>query len=82
MTLLSVPIELGGKWGGSAPTDALAVITRMREVCLSGVTDRQPAKLRVEGHTSGPPHMWLHKENPEIHGSSWTRSVCAIDEWA
>ena len=37
MTLLSAPLELGGEWGGSPPNDALAVISRMREVCLSGV---------------------------------------------
>jgi hypothetical protein len=34
MTLLSAPLELGGEWGGSPPNDALAVISRMREVCL------------------------------------------------
>ena len=68
MTLLSVPLELGGEWGGSPRNDAMAVISRMREVCLSGVrllSDRQPAKLRVDEHTSGLPHIWLHSENPE-----------------
>src|SRR5580700_5927640 len=68
MTLLSAPLELGGDWGGSPPNDARAVIARMREVCLSGVrllSDRQPAKLRVDNQTSGPPHIWLHDENPD-----------------
>jgi hypothetical protein len=68
MTLLSAPLELGGEWGGSPTNDARAVIARMREVCLSGVrllSDRQPAKLRVDNHTSGPPHIWLHDENPD-----------------
>ena len=68
VTLLSAPLELGGEWGGSPPNDALAVISRMREVCLSGVrllSDRQPAKLRVDEHTSGPPAIWLHDENPD-----------------
>jgi hypothetical protein len=68
VTLLSAPLELGGEWGGSPPNDALAVISRMREVCLSGVrllSDRQPAKLRVDEHTSGLPHIWLHDENPD-----------------
>jgi hypothetical protein len=68
MTLLSAPLELGGDWGGSPPNDARAVISRMREACLSGVrllSDRQPEKLRVDNHTSGLPHIWLHDENPD-----------------
>ena len=68
VTLFSAPLELGGAWGGSPPNDALAVISRMREVCLSGIrllSDRQPAKLRVDEHTSGPPAIWLHDENPD-----------------
>src|SRR5215831_3181896 len=68
MTLLSAPLELGGEWGGSPPNDAHVVISRMREVCLSGVrllSDRQPSKLRVDNHLSGPPHVWLHKENSD-----------------
>jgi hypothetical protein len=67
MTLLSAPLELGAEWNGSSPNDAFAVISRMREVCLSGVrllSDRQPAKLHVDDETSGPPHIWLHDENP------------------
>ena len=69
MTLLSAPLELGGEWGGSAPNDAFAVISRMREVCLSGVrllSDLQPAKLRVDDHTSGSPYVWLHDEKPDM----------------
>jgi hypothetical protein len=69
MTLSSAPLQLGGEWGGSPPNDALAVISRMREVCLSGVrllSDRQPAKLRVDNHPSGLPHIWLHKEESDI----------------
>jgi hypothetical protein len=68
MTLFSAPLELGGDWEGSPPNDARAVISRMREVCLTGVrllSDQQPAKLRVDEHTSGPPHIWLHDENPD-----------------
>jgi hypothetical protein len=68
MTLLSAPLELGGEWGGSPPNDALVVISRMREVCLSGVrllSERQPAKLRVDNQPSGLPHIWLHKDNPD-----------------
>ena len=68
MTLLSAPLELGGEWGSSRPNDVLAVVSRMREVCLSGVrllSDQQAAKLRVENHSSGPPHIWLHKEQSD-----------------
>ena len=81
MTLLSAPLELGGEWGGSPPHDALAVISRMREVCLSGVrllSDRQPAKLRVDDHTSGPPHIWLHEENPD---TAWIVVDIGARDW-
>jgi hypothetical protein len=67
-TLLSAPLELGGDWGRSPPDDVRVVISRMREVCLSGVrllSDRQPAKLRVENYSSGPPHIWLHEEQSD-----------------
>ena len=61
-------MELGGEWGGSPSNDAFAVISLMREACLSGVrllSDLQPAKLRVDDHTSGLPHIWLHDEKPD-----------------
>jgi hypothetical protein len=54
--------------GRVAAWRCFAVISRMREICLSGVkllSDRQPAKLRVDDHTSGLPHIWLHDENPD-----------------
>lgn len=62
-TLASAPIELHGDWGGSLPQSALLVVSRMRQVCLAGVrlvSDRQPERLRVDNHTTGPPHIWLH----------------------
>jgi hypothetical protein len=64
-TLVSAPIELGGAWGASPPQAAARVIARMREVSLSGVSlvsDRQPRRLRVDDHASGPPAIWLHTE--------------------
>jgi hypothetical protein len=67
-TLLSAPLELIGDWDGSPPTDAAAVISRMREVSLSGVrllSDQQPEKVRVEEHSSGPPAIWLHADPPK-----------------
>jgi hypothetical protein len=81
MTLLSAPLQLGGDWGGSAPGDALAVIARMREVSLSGVrllSDRQPAKLRVDDHATGPPHIWLHDDNPD---TAWIVVNIGARDW-
>jgi hypothetical protein len=65
--LLSAPLEVQGTWGNSSPNDAVVVISRMRQACLSGVrllSDRQPERLRVDDQSSGPPHIWLHSENP------------------
>ena len=62
MTLLSAPIELTGDWGASTPEDALVVLSRTREVCLTDIrllSDDQPAALRIESRSSGPPHIWL-----------------------
>jgi hypothetical protein len=67
VNLLSAPLEVAGDWGGSPRGDAAVVISRMREACLSGLrllSDRQPDHLRVDDHTSGPPHVWLHSDNP------------------
>jgi hypothetical protein len=67
--LLRGPLELGGEWAGSDHPDVRAVITRMREACLSGVqlvSDRQPKRLRVDGRRSGPPHIWLDEKNPDV----------------
>src|SRR5262249_26689758 len=52
-------------WHGSLPQSATRVISRVREVCLSGVrlvSDHQPDRLRVEEHSSGPPAVWLHND--------------------
>ena len=51
MTLLSAPIELAGDWSASTPEDALIVLSRAREVCLTGIrllSDNQPGTLRIE----------------------------------
>jgi hypothetical protein len=68
VTLLSAPLELAGNWGGSPPGDAAAVISRTRQVSLTGVrlvSDQQPERLRVDEHTSGPPAIWLHEDPPK-----------------
>lgn len=79
--LLSAPLEVAGGWGGSAPDDARAVLLRMREACLAGVrllSDRQPARLRVEDHTSGPPAIWLHTAIPD---TAWVIVDIGTNDW-
>ena len=68
-TLLNAPLQVQGEWGKSRREAVTAVISRMREVCLSGVkllSDRQPSGLRVEDRTSGPPAIWLHNDASRI----------------
>ena len=67
MTLLNVPLELGGDWDKAALADVAVVLGRVRAACLEGValrSDHQPEKLRVDDHSSGPPAIWLHIDNP------------------
>lgn len=64
-TLLSAPIELAGNWSHMLPRAADQVVERMRHACLDGVhlvSDRQPTRLRVDEHRSGPPAVWLHPD--------------------
>jgi hypothetical protein len=64
-TLLTAPIELAGNWGKMIPHSADEVVELMRQACLDGVrlvSDRQPARLRVDEHTSGNPSIWLHSD--------------------
>jgi hypothetical protein len=68
-TLLSAPLELAGNWGHMIPRSAKLVIERMRHACLDGirlVSDQQPASLRVEQHSSGPPAVWLHDDESTV----------------
>ena len=68
-TLLSAPIELAGDWGYMKPRSAAMVVERMRHACLDGVrlfSDRQPTRLRVDEHTSGPPAIWLHPDGSSL----------------
>jgi len=65
--LATVPIKLAGDWGEMVPGSVLAVIGKMRSACLEGtrlVSDRQPARIKVDEHRSGPPAIWLHKDEP------------------
>jgi hypothetical protein len=81
-TLLSAPVELAGDWGRMLPYAADQVVARMRHACLDNVrlvSDRQPTRLRVDEHTSGPPFIWLHPD-----GSSMAWIVVDVGEraWA
>jgi hypothetical protein len=51
------------------PRSAQSVAERMRHACLDGVrliSDRQPTKIRVDRHTSGPPAVWLHPDGSSM----------------
>jgi hypothetical protein len=67
--LLTVPLELTGEWGNGSPLPAVTrVVTRVREVALSGVrllSDRQPERLRIDDHSLGLPAIWLHTDLPK-----------------
>jgi hypothetical protein len=78
---LTAPLDIGGEWGQSMPGDARRVVTRMREVCLAGVklvSDRQPARLRVDDQPTGPPHVWLHSDQPE---TAWVVVDIGTRDW-
>ena len=63
--LRSAPIELAGDWGRMIPASADRVLEAMRHACLDAVrlvSDRQPARLRVDEHASGGPAVWLHSD--------------------
>lgn len=69
VTLLAEPLRVQGDWGKSLPASAAAVVSRMREACLTGVrllSDRQPRGLWVENRASGPPNIWLHDDPAQI----------------
>ena len=81
MTLLTAPLELGGRWGHSARADAAAVIERMRRACLADVallSERQPAKLRVDNRAGSNPSIWLHSEKPM---TGWIIVIVGTRDW-
>ena len=80
-TLLSAPLELGGDWGASPLRAATLVLSRIRDACLSGLklySDQQPAKLRVDNHSSGYPAIWLHNDPAETVTDKEERSVGTV----
>jgi hypothetical protein len=81
-TILSAPIELAGDWGRMIPDTAARVVERMRHACLDGlrlVSDRQPMRLRVDEHRSGPPAIWLH---PDGSSMAWIIVDIGFQDWS
>lgn len=79
--LLTAPLELGGKWAGSAQPDVAAVIGRARAACLGGValmSDRQPERLRVDDGSGRYPSVWLQTEVPT---TAWIHLVVGNRDW-
>ena len=82
VTLLSAPLQVTGDWGASPDAAARTVLLRMREDALAGVallSDRQPQRLRVEDHSSGPPHIWLHDDEAE---TAWIVVDIGVRAWS
>jgi hypothetical protein len=82
VTLLTAPIELAGDWGHMLPRSADAVVERMRHACLDGVplvSDRQPARLRVDEHHAGLPHIWLHSD---LRTTAWIVVDIGERDWS
>lgn len=80
-TLLSAPIELAGGWG-KMRASAEVVLGRMRLACLDGVhllSDRQPTRLRVDEHPSGPPAVWLHPDGSSL---AWVMVDVGQRDWS
>lgn len=81
-SLLTAPVELAGDWGRMLHGAAIQVVERMRHACLEKVrliSDRQPTRLRVEEHTSGPPAIWLH---PDDSNMAWIIVDIGERDWS
>ena len=81
-SLLTIPVEVIGDWGGSIPESARRVILWMRAACLRGVrtlSDRQPERLRIEDRSSGPPAIWLH---PDPATTAWAIVDISARDWS
>jgi hypothetical protein len=64
------------------PNSAKLVVERTREACLDDVrllSDRQPSRLRVDQHTSGPPAVWLH---PDRASMAWIIVDIGDRDWS
>jgi hypothetical protein len=79
--LRAAPLELTGDWRGSPPNAVMRVVSRVRDVSLSGfslLSDRQPKTLRIESRGADFPAIWLHNENAEL---AWVLVVIGDCAW-
>lgn len=81
-TLLDAPLSVVGDWGQSSVRDVSAVVSRARKACLAGtrlLSDRQPAKLRIQNHPSGNPAVWLHRDEST---TAWVIVNVGAQDWS
>ena len=79
--LRSAALELAGDWRESPPQAVMSVVSRVRDVSLSGLvllSDRQPQTIRVESRNEGFPAIWLHDEDPDM---AWLLVVIGECDW-
>jgi hypothetical protein len=82
MTLATAPMEIGDDWPGAPPDAALKVVSRVRDVALANIrllSDRQPQRIRVEDHRTGPPRVSIHKDDPT---TAWIIVDIGARRWA
>jgi hypothetical protein len=80
--LLSAPLELAGDWRESQPDAVMRVVSRVRDVSLSGVellSDRQPKRIRIESRSADFPAIWLHNEDADL---AWVLVVIGACNWS
>lgn len=79
--LASCPIEIAGEWPDAPAEAAHAVVTRVREVCLTGInlwSDDQPNALKIENRLSGRPAIWLHDQPAQ---TAWIKTNVGPRDW-
>jgi hypothetical protein len=79
--LLLAPLELAGDWRETPPHAVMRVVSRLRDMSLSGfalLSDRQPTAIRVESRVDGYPAIWLHGEDADL---AWLLVVIGTCDW-
>jgi hypothetical protein len=80
--LLTAPLELTGDWRESPPDSVMRVVSRVRDVALSGfplLSDRQPKRIRIESRGADFPAIWLHNEDADL---AWVLVVIGPRNWS
>lgn len=81
VSLLRVPLEVRGDWGGSQRRDVVTVLECMRTACLADVplrSDRQPATLRVDNRPGNYPSVRLQTTVPDL---GWINVAIGARDW-